>query len=236
MKLFSLIVKEAKDELVEGVKYEIIDDLDEYEPLKNKKKPPKKSVRSKVASNSHMREAHDDAKEDLPSAPTNSRNGSKVRKFASKLRPIFVIIKCTFQEHKCDECGKTFSQASGLKYHIENVHEDIKKVECEYCGKSLKTHTLANHIRLVHEGVKPYKCDKCEKSFGKRINLRKHVEQVHEKLRNFHCEICGKAFGQVSRFILKILQNVIRRPNSMLFTDWTSQSPYEHTWSKQEKM
>ena len=116
------------------------------------------------------------------------------------------------------------------------MHEDIKKVECEYCGKSLKTHTLANHIRLVHEGVKPYKCDKCEKSFGKRINLRKHVEQVHEKLRNFHCEICGKAFGQVSIFILKNLQNVTRSPNSMLFTDWTSQSPYEHTWSKQEKM
>ena len=85
LKSFSLIVKEAKDELVEGVKYEIIDDLDEYEPLKNKKKPPKKSVRSKVASNSHMREAHDDAKEDLPITPTNSRNGSKVSKFASKL-------------------------------------------------------------------------------------------------------------------------------------------------------
>ena len=95
LKSFSLIVKEAKDELVEGVKYEIIDDLDEYEPLKNKKKPQvecgtcKKSFRSKVALNSHMREAHDDAKEDLPTAPTNSRNGSKVRKFASKLRPIF---------------------------------------------------------------------------------------------------------------------------------------------------
>ena len=82
-------MKEAKDELVEGVKYEIIDDLDEYEPLKNKKKPQvecgtcKKSFRSKVALNSHMREAHnDDAKEDLPiAAPTNSKNGSKVRKF-----------------------------------------------------------------------------------------------------------------------------------------------------------
>ena len=205
--LFSLVVKEAKDELVEGVKYEIIDDLDEYEPLKNKKKTQvecgtcKKSFRSKVALNSHMREAHDDAKEDLPITPTNSRNGSKVSKVLKIeiIKYIKMMFKCTFQEHKCDDCGKTFSQASGLKYHIENVHEDIKKVECEYCGKSLKTHTLANHIRLVHEGVKPYKCDKCEKSFGKRINLRKHVEQVHEKLRNFHCEVCGKAFGQVSK-------------------------------------
>ena len=36
--------------------------------------------------------------------------------------------------HKCDPCGKLFTQASKLKIHIKTIHEGHKDFKCDSCG------------------------------------------------------------------------------------------------------
>ena len=39
------------------------------------------------------------------------------------------------KDHKCESCGKSFSEAGNLKKHICTVHEGHKDFKCESCGK-----------------------------------------------------------------------------------------------------
>ena len=53
--------------------------------------------------------------------------------------------------HKCDSCGKTYSQASILKKHINAVHNGIKDHKCDTCGlKFSQAGHLKRHINSIH--------------------------------------------------------------------------------------
>ena len=54
-------------------------------------------------------------------------------------------------------CKKSFSPARVLKKHIHIVHEGHKDHKCENCGKSFSEGQLKIHIHTVHEGHKDYK-------------------------------------------------------------------------------
>ena len=43
--------------------------------------------------------------------------------------------------HKCDPCGKLFTQASKLKIHIKTIHEGHKDFKCDSCGKVFTVYT-----------------------------------------------------------------------------------------------
>ena len=40
------------------------------------------------------------------------------------------------KEHKCEECGKLFSQSWHLKSHVSNIHEGIRDYNCDSCNKA----------------------------------------------------------------------------------------------------
>ena len=87
------------------------------------------------------------------------------------------------KDHKCESCGKSFSQAENLKRHIQTVHEDHKDYRCESCDKSFsQAEHLKKHIHTVHEGNKDYKCISCGKLFSQAGSLNKHTctQQVFE--------------------------------------------------------
>ena len=55
------------------------------------------------------------------------------------------------RDHKCDSCGKTYSQASILKKHINAVHYGIKDHKCDTCGmKFSQAGHLKRHINSIH--------------------------------------------------------------------------------------
>ena len=57
------------------------------------------------------------------------------------------------KDHKCDCCGKSFSEAGSMNKHINSVHNGQKDYKCDSCGKSLSTAgNLKIHINSVHNG------------------------------------------------------------------------------------
>ena len=60
---------------------------------------------------------------------------------------------CIRDSHKCDSCGKEFSQAGSLKIHINSVHNGQKDHKCDSCGKAFSgAGDLKKHINSVHRG------------------------------------------------------------------------------------
>ena len=55
------------------------------------------------------------------------------------------------KDHKCDSCGKAFSEAGKLKKHINSVHNGQKDQKCDLCETAFSTsQNLKKHINAVH--------------------------------------------------------------------------------------
>ncbi|KAG5667321.1 hypothetical protein PVAND_015305 [Polypedilum vanderplanki] len=133
----------------------------------------------------------------------------------------------------CKICGHKSKTRSDLKVHMKQNHSEaankIYTVQCDYCGKHIKTKTyLIHHIRAEHIkdekthllctlcGTKvPHKflldkhmlikhsemvtCKLCGKMV-KPLCMPYHMKQVHATDRNFLCTICSASFKTKSNF------------------------------------
>ncbi|XP_064555765.1 zinc finger protein 239-like isoform X2 [Drosophila montana] len=82
--------------------------------------------------------------------------------------------------HVCDVCGKGFRQLNKLRIHSV-THTDKRPYECDICGKGFRfANYLAVHRRL-HTGEKPYICTlaSCSMSFHSIHARRMHVKLQH---------------------------------------------------------
>ena len=101
------------------------------------------------------------------------------------------------KNHKCDACGKSFSEAGTLKKHLRATHEGVKNHKCDTCGKAFsRAGHLKTHINSVHKGVRNHKCDQCFKLFTTAGNLKKHIKSVHKGKHSVKSESIGENENQ----------------------------------------
>uniref|UniRef100_A0A8C3HGJ7 Uncharacterized protein n=1 Tax=Chrysemys picta bellii TaxID=8478 RepID=A0A8C3HGJ7_CHRPI len=98
--------------------------------------------------------------------------------------------------YECHECGKSFTQRSGL-FHHRRIHTGERPYKCNECGKSFPHRSVLSKHQRIHTGKRPYECRECGKSFTHRSVLSKH-QRIHPGMRPYECSECGKSFTERS--------------------------------------
>ena len=116
--------------------------------------------------------------------------------------------------HKCNQCGKNYSNSTALQYHLQ-IHNGLQQLKCDQCDKSFVSQNgLDLHKEIVHktDDNEPisYVCDKCDKEFSRSYNLARHKTTHHDRskvnfdfadsfkgINEFPCNFCEKTFNRM---------------------------------------
>ncbi len=96
----------------------------------------------------------------------------------------------------CDQCGKDFLTASGLRRHVIRVHcQSRMSFKCEICnGRFAEKAELQTHMSSKHASEKTYHCNACSRMFARKDTLTRHLS-VHLPA-SFKCDHCLKTFNR----------------------------------------
>ncbi|XP_058826412.1 zinc finger protein 391-like [Topomyia yanbarensis] len=80
----------------------------------------------------------------------------------------------------CRLCpNKSFHKQSYLNSHVKTVHIGVKRHRCQDCGKIFSNSSNLIAHRRVHSGDRPYSCEECEAKFTQSPALLRHIKAKH---------------------------------------------------------
>ena len=107
------------------------------------------------------------------------------------------------KQHRCGECGRTFTQSIGLQGHLDSMHSKIR-FTCPYCEHTLcYANSLARHKQTckkrptisTDKTSNGFQCSKCSKVFQSSRGLKCHITSVHSsKPKSSVCPVCKSTF------------------------------------------
>lgn len=89
--------------------------------------------------------------------------------------------KAALSTFACSICGLVLKNAKGLNQHIGKVHpKRFKGVYCPTCHRKFKhKYALRFHVNQVHKQVTRVQCEKCGQAFYNKYMLRTHEQRMH---------------------------------------------------------
>ena len=79
----------------------------------------------------------------------------------------------------CPCCESTFVSNGGLREHIQYIHQQVARYQCETCLKGYANRTNFMDHLAMHTGVKRNVCSVCQASFAYMHGLKAHVLRFH---------------------------------------------------------
>ena len=78
-------------------------------------------------------------------------------------------------DHKCQQCGKTFSSNKNLKEHVKRIHQG-GLFKCPQCDAKFNVKAnLTRHLKTHNEAKEVFTCTICAKTFATKDNLKRHM-------------------------------------------------------------
>jgi KRAB domain-containing zinc finger protein len=106
------------------------------------------------------------------------------------------------KEHKCLECGKSFSKYRNF-YDHKKTHKGII-YRCVQCPSTYKlTQGLKHHSRTVHE-LRKFECHHCQTTFTVKVTMKRHMS-LHFNSIVYPCNQCPAQFFKYAALLHHIL-------------------------------
>uniref|UniRef100_A0A1Q3FW78 C2h2-type zn-finger protein n=1 Tax=Culex tarsalis TaxID=7177 RepID=A0A1Q3FW78_CULTA len=100
------------------------------------------------------------------------RTAQELRNHAETHKPV--------KSYVCRLCdNKAFHKQSYLNSHIKTVHIGVKRHRCQDCGKIFSNSSNLIAHRRTHNGDRPYACQECEAKFTQSPALLRHIKAKH---------------------------------------------------------
>ena len=112
------------------------------------------------------------------------------------------VVHLQIKKYECDKCDYKFGQKDFLIKHQLRIHGNgIRHLKCHQCPKTYKWETDFNRHMEKHSDKK-YQCDSCVKQFVEKRKLQYHIKSVHLKV-NYMCKAVNCYYGSFSLLTLK---------------------------------
>ncbi|EAT46280.1 AAEL002531-PA, partial [Aedes aegypti] len=122
------------------------------------------------------------------------------KKFGKRQRLYEHCLRHLNPDHfKCDICGKTYADSSGLQIHKWWIHTPISErpFKCDICGAAfVKDYLLKQHTKWhVNKERKTHFCEICNRAYSNSVQLKAHQQKKHGASCDWVCDICAKGFA-----------------------------------------
>lgn len=107
-------------------------------------------------------------------------------------------------QYRKRRCKISRQQRNEAKKNKSTSNSDL--VNCEICGKSLRSKRLESHM-LLHTRDSKFSCDICGKVCGTKSDLENH-KLIHGEY-NYHCKYCSQKFKQPAPYRVHLRMHTV---------------------------